>query len=74
LNDAEKAIYSLEEMPLRYPLVADEFLASQGFRFFPVHKYLVFYVVREETNIVVIERFLYGKRDWAAILSGTAHH
>jgi plasmid stabilization system protein ParE len=38
LNDAEKAIYTLEEMPFRYPLVADEVLASQGFRFFPVHK------------------------------------
>ena len=72
LNDAEEAIYSLEEMPLRYPLVTDEILARQGFRFFAVRNYLVFYIVREERKTVVIERFLYGRRDWAAILHGKA--
>ena len=70
LNDAEKAIFSLEEMPYRYPLVADEVLANQGFRFFSVDNYLVFFIVREDKNIVVIERFLYKRRDWAAILNG----
>ena len=69
LDDTEKAIFSLEEMPLRFPLVADEVLASLGFRFIPVHNYLVFYIVREDKNTVVIERFLYGRRDWISILS-----
>ena len=70
LNDAEKTIYPLEEMPFRYPLVTDNALAGEGFRFFPVHNYLVFYVVREERKFVVIERFLYKRHDWAVILSG----
>jgi len=67
-DDAYDAINSLEEMPFRYPLVNDEILASYGFRFFPVHNYIVFYVIREETETVVIERFLYNRRDWATIL------
>jgi len=68
LNDVAEAIYSLETMPLRYALVYDEVLAKQGMRFFPLNNYLVFYVVREEKKVVVIERFLYGRRDWATIL------
>jgi len=70
LNDAEEAIYSLEEMPFRYPLANDDVLAQQGFRYFPVHNYLLFYIVREETKTVVIERFLYGRRDWMNLLKG----
>ena len=70
LDDAEKAINSLEEMPLRYPLVAYEPLASLGLRGVPVQNYIVFYVVREGRRLVVIERLLYGKRDWTTILYG----
>jgi len=69
-DDAYKAITSLEEMPYRHPLVKDEILASYGFRFIPVDNYIVFYVVREETETVVIERFLYSRRDWVSILKG----
>ena len=66
LDDIEKAIFSLADMPLRYPLVADKILARQGFRFFPVNNYLVFYIVRKK--IVVIERVIYKRRNWATIL------
>ena len=69
-SEAYKAISSLEEMPRRHPLVSDKHLASLGFRFFPVRNYLVFYIVREENKTVVIERFLYSKRDWTTILKG----
>ena len=68
LNDVEDAIFSLSEMPQRYRLVSDRVLASQGIRFLPVNNYLVFYVVREEAKMVVIERFLYKRRNWATIL------
>jgi len=34
----------------------------------PVLNYLVFYIIREEINTVVIHRFLYGRRDWLTIL------
>jgi toxin ParE1/3/4 len=70
LAAAEKAIYSLEETPNRQPLVRDEYLASKGIRLLAVHNYLVLYTVREEMKKVVIQRFLYGKRDWINILKG----
>jgi toxin ParE1/3/4 len=68
LDDVEKAIFSLSEMPLRYPLAADKLLAHRGIRFFPIHNYLVFYIVREDRKTVVIERFIYKGRNWTAIL------
>jgi toxin ParE1/3/4 len=68
LDEAAKAISSLEEMPKRQSLVRDDHLARIGFRLFPVRNYLLFYVVREKAKKVVIERFLYGGRDWISIL------
>ena len=68
LDDVDKAIYSLEEMPSRHALVSDETLASVGIRFFPIHNYLVFYAIREEPKTVVIERILYNRRDWITVL------
>ena len=68
LDDIDKAVLSLGDMPLRYSLVADSQLAGWGIRYFPVKNYIVFYVVREKTKTVVIERVLYKRRDWEAIL------
>ena len=68
LDDAEAAIFSLEDMPERHALVNDETLADLGIRFMTVGNYLVFYVVRESVKKVVIQRFLYGRRDWLTIL------
>ena len=68
LDDIEKAILSLSDMTLRYPLVADKVLESQGFRFFPVNNYLLFYIVRKDRKTVVIERVMYKRRDWLTIL------
>ena len=70
LDEADEAICSLEEQPMRYPLVRDEYLANLGIRLLPVRNYLVFYVVREKSHSVTVLRFLYGKRDWASILRG----
>ena len=70
LDDAEAAINSLSEMPHRHGLVGDEVLSRQGLRFIPIKKYLAFYTVREESKSVVIQRFLYGRRDWLTILKG----
>jgi len=68
INDVEYAINSLSDMPQRHALLSDGDLARLGFRFMPVNNYLVFYSVRDEKNTVVIQRFLYGRRDWANIL------
>ena len=68
LDDVEKAIVSLTDMPLRYPLASDKTLAGLGIRYFAVNNYLVFYAVREKTKTIVIERFLHKRRDWDTIL------
>jgi len=68
LDEIDRQIISLEEMPKRYALVSDERLAGQGIRFIPVKNYLVFYYVDEEPEVVVITRVLYGKRDWVHLL------
>jgi len=70
MDEAHKAIYSLDEMPHRHRLVDDEHLASLGMRSFVVRNHLVFYIVNEELNRVEIERFMYSGRNWAAILKG----
>jgi len=72
LDDAENAIYSLTDMPQRHALVKDDDLAILGFRFMPVNNYLIFYIVREDKKTVVIQRFLYGRRDWVTILKNEA--
>jgi toxin ParE1/3/4 len=64
----ENAIYSLSDMPQRHALVNDDVLARLRIRFMPVNNYLVFYIIREEKRTVVIQRILYGRRDWVSIL------
>jgi len=68
LDDIENAAASLRKMPKRYALVQDEYLSSLGFRFIPIKKYLMFYIVREEKNSVTIERFLFSRRNWSHII------
>ena len=69
LDDIEGAVASLENNPKRCALVKDDYLSGIGFRFMPVKNYLIFYIVRENKNIVTIERVLYSRRDWLHIMS-----
>ena len=64
LDESDVAAKSLSEFPMRHPLVNDDFLAAKGLRSLPVKKYLVFYVVREDTNDVNVIRFIHSRRDW----------
>lgn len=64
----QSTLKSLEEIPYRYPVVNDEVLAKHGFRLIPIKNSLVFYIVREATQSVVIERVLYYKRNWLELL------
>ena len=64
-------IRSLSEFPERNPLYRDEPWHSQGVRFLPVKKYLVFYTVQKETETVSILRIMYGGRDISCQLNET---
>jgi addiction module RelE/StbE family toxin len=69
ITAAKTSIATLINMPTRHPLVEDAFLSKQGFRLLPVGNYLIFYVVDDANETVVIHRFLYSRRDWINILS-----
>ncbi|MDR1278708.1 MAG: type II toxin-antitoxin system RelE/ParE family toxin [Treponema sp.] len=59
----------IKNTPFIYPVVPNDYLASMGFRFTMVKKYMLFYIVEE--NQIKIIRFLYGHRDWINILNNT---
>lgn len=61
-------IFKLEDMPLRYSIVADDKLASQGIRKFIIDNYIIFYIVNKKNKLVTIIRILYKRRNWVNIL------
>ncbi len=63
-----KGISTLEDMPLRNALAADETLANKGVRKIIVDNYIVFYIDTEENKTVTIIRVLCSKRDWINVL------
>jgi len=69
LDESDAAAKSLSDFPMRHPLVRDDFLASKGLRSLPVKKYLMFYVVREETHNVNVIRFIHSRRDWVKLFN-----
>lgn len=64
----KKNVNSLTDMPERYAVIDDEILAREGFRFITIKNYLLFYIVRKETETIVAQRFLYARRNWMNIL------
>lgn len=68
VDEADRIIRSLSEMPKRYPIVKDNMLAAQEIRFAQINNYLAFYVVRESTKTVTVLRVLHSRRDWMNIL------
>lgn len=68
----KEAVGSLKDMPERFPLVHDSYLASLGFRTAQVGNYLIFYTVNHKECQVEVSRVLYGKRDWTAIIKESA--
>lgn len=68
ISKIAKGINSLEDMPLRNSLVADEKLAYKGIRKIMMDNFIVFYIVTEESKTVTIIRILYSRRDWLNLL------
>lgn len=59
-------IYSLDYMPKKYAVIADEYLSIKGYRLAKCDEYLIFYRI-EEKRIHII-RALYSRREWIEIL------
>ena len=63
-----QAILSLEEMPLRNGLVADEKFALLGIRKILIDNYVAFYIADESRKIVTILRILCIRRNWISMI------
>ena len=68
MDEAAESISSLALFPEKHQLTGDPVLDAWGIRFVVIGNYLAFYVVSPEEELVYIVRFLYCRRDWAAIL------
>lgn len=63
LGRLEKAIFSLDHMPMRYRIYEKEPWHSRGLRVLTVDNYLVFYIPYPDTLNVEIIRVMYGGRE-----------
>jgi len=68
LDEIDRSIKKLEKMPTVYGLVADKRLANLGYRKMAVKNYLIFFTVDTPHYTIIIERILYGRRNWLSIL------
>ena len=59
---------SLSNYPLRHPLVRDDYLAMQGFRYMAVKNYVVFYVFNEISKQAIIHRVLHSRQSYKRLL------
>ncbi|MBR3327359.1 MAG: type II toxin-antitoxin system RelE/ParE family toxin [Atopobiaceae bacterium] len=64
----EGCVAALSRSPEARPLVRDARLAGAGYRWVPVKGHMAFYTVDSGSREVTIERVLYGRTNWAAIL------
>ena len=63
-----QALTSLATMPERHGLVDDAYLAAQGYRKFPIDKYIVFYIFDAACHSVWISRIVHERRQWIDLL------
>ena len=68
LDELEGCAAGLSEQPTRRPLVRDERLSRMGYRWAPVGGHMAFFTMDEKGRTVYIERLLFGRSDWRAVL------
>ncbi|NLB42677.1 MAG: type II toxin-antitoxin system RelE/ParE family toxin [Clostridiales bacterium] len=68
LEKIEKGIMGLGQFPFSCNYVADEYLRNKGYRKLIIDNYVVFYLIEEENDKVIIMRVLYGKQKYENLL------
>lgn len=68
IMEIEKGIIGLREFPFSCSYVADEYLRLKGYRKLIVDNYIVFYLIEEELDQVIVMRILYGKQKYEDLL------
>ena len=68
LDEFDRLVDSLEELPAAHAAVRDELLALAGYRWAPLGSSMAFFTIDEASSTVTIERILYGSRNWREII------
>ena len=63
LDRIEKAVKSLEQLPLRFRLYDKKPWKSRNLCVMPVDNYIVLYIADKNKNIVTVVRIMYGGRN-----------
>ena len=63
-----QAVNDLEAFPKAYPHVRDETLRKKGFRWTNVRNYTIYFIIHEKQKQVIVERILYSRREYDALL------
>ncbi|MDR1689075.1 MAG: type II toxin-antitoxin system RelE/ParE family toxin [Clostridiales bacterium] len=64
----QENIAKLETNAFLHPLVNDERLSILGYRSLIIKNYIAFYIANETEKTVVVDRILYFRRNWQALL------
>lgn len=67
-NRIKKAVSSLNNMPLRYPLVDEEPWHAEGIHKMNVENFIIYYWVDNINSTVWVTAVVYGRRDQISVL------
>lgn len=70
LDEIEEKLDFLSINPLIYDIENDEYLHERHIRSVLVKKHLIFYIVDQDNQQVLVLRILYARRNWLGILRG----
>ena len=68
LDEFEARVQALSNHPEAYPQVREARLSRFGYRWAPVGGYMAFFTTDRQSGTVTIERLLYGRSNWHAVL------
>jgi plasmid stabilization system protein ParE len=68
LDEIEGKLNFLSTNPLVYEIENDEYLRERNIRSVLVRSHLIFYIVKQNSEEVIILRILYARRNWLNIL------
>ena len=71
LDEIEDKMNFLSTNPLVYEIENDEYLHERNIRSVLVRSHLIFYIVKNNLEEVIILRILYARRNWLNILRNT---
>ena len=68
LDEIEEKFNFLSTNPLVYEIENDDYLQERNIRSVLVRSHLVFYIINQNSEEVIILRILYARRNWLNIL------